>query len=240
MISSLFHAAFYNPIYNVLVALVAYIPGGDVGVAVILMTLIIQLVLLPFSLSAARAQIAMKILEPKMKELKEKHKGDKDQEALAMLELYRAEKINPFASILTIFVQLPVMLALYLVFRREAFPALNHALLYSFTPIPHTISLQFLGLFDIASKSLIIAALAGLAQYVLALMTPLPSAGSSGQADFSRVLAFQMKYFFPLLIAVIAYTASAAIGIYFLTLNIARALQQWYILRTYGRPPQQL
>ena len=57
MISSFFHLFFYNPIYNALVAFVALAPGYDVGIAVILLTISIRLVLLPFSLSAARTQM---------------------------------------------------------------------------------------------------------------------------------------------------------------------------------------
>ena len=82
MISALFHTAFYNPIYNALVALIALVPGGDVGVAVILLTISIRLILLPFSLSAARTQRAMKILEPKIKQLKETYKDNKEREAV--------------------------------------------------------------------------------------------------------------------------------------------------------------
>ena len=116
MISTFFHAVFYNPIYNALVALVALIPGSDVGIAVILVTIVIGLILLPFSLSAARTQRAMKVLEPKIKELKERHKSSKEKEALETLALYREAKVNPFASILTVFIQIPVLLALYLGF----------------------------------------------------------------------------------------------------------------------------
>lgn len=233
MISHLFHAAFYNPIYNILVALVAYIPGGSVGFAVIIMTCLIQLVLLPFSLSAARTQVAMKQLEPKLKELKEKHKGDKEKEAVATLELYRAEKVNPFASVLTLFIQLPVLLALYWVFRYEPFSSLDVARLYSFTPLPHHISLEFLGFINIASKSILLAALAGVMQYVLALFTPAPASTGGSQDDFVKVLNLQMRYVFPILIAVIAYSTSAAVAIYFVTINAIRALQQWYVSRKY-------
>ena len=138
MISSFFHLFFYNPIYNALVALVALIPGGDVGIAVILITIIIRLVLLPFSLSAVRTQRAMKILEPKIKELKEKHKGDKEKEALETLALYKEAQVNPFSSLLTVFIQIPVLLALYWVFRYEPFSVINTALLYKITPLPHS------------------------------------------------------------------------------------------------------
>jgi YidC/Oxa1 family membrane protein insertase len=236
MISNLFHAAFYNPIYNILVALVAYIPGGDVGIAVIVMTLLIQFALLPFSLAAARTQVAMKVLEPKLKELKEKHKGDKEKEALATLELYKAERVNPFASVLMLLIQLPVMLALYWVFRYEPFSSIDHARLYSFTPVPHVISLYFLGFVNIAGKSIVLAVLAGFAQYVLAIFTPAAMSTSAGQADFARALNLQMRYVFPILIAVIAYSTSAAVAIYFVTVNSTRALQQWYVNRHY-KPP---
>ncbi len=233
MISALFHAAFYNPIYNALVALIALVPGGDVGIAVILLTLLIQAVLLPFSLSAARTQVAMKGLEPKLKELKELHKGDKEKEALATLELYRAERVNPFGSILTAFVQIPVMLALYWVFRYEPFTTLDAARLYALTPHPAAVSLEFLGLVSLTGKSLVLAALAGITQYVLALLMPAPAAAGGASADFAKVLSLQMKYVFPVLIATIAYTTSAAIALYFLVLNLARVLQQVYVNRQF-------
>jgi YidC/Oxa1 family membrane protein insertase len=159
VISALFHTVFYNPIYNALVALVALVPGSDVGVAIILLTILIRLILLPFSLSAAKTQRAMKTLEPKIKELKEKHKGDKEKEALETLALYREARVNPFSSILTVFIQIPVLLALYFVFQYEPFTAINAKLIYSFTPLPENISLEFLGLISIMGKSLLLAGL---------------------------------------------------------------------------------
>src|SRR3989344_5138325 len=119
MISSFFNAVFYNPIYNLLVALIAAIPGGDVGIAVIILTLFVRLVLLPFSLSAARTQRAMRLLEPKLAELREQHKDKKEGQAVKSRELYRTERVNPFASILTVFIQIPVLLALFWVFYKN-------------------------------------------------------------------------------------------------------------------------
>jgi YidC/Oxa1 family membrane protein insertase len=235
MISHLFHAAFYNPIYNALVALIAWIPGGEVALAVVGVTILVRLVLLPFTLSAARTQRAMRNLEPKLKELKELHKGDKEKEALATLELYKSERVNPFASILTLFVQIPILLALYWVFRYEPFMTLDAARLYSFTPVPAAVSVVFLGI-TITSKSLVIAALAGVAQYVqavLALSGQQAAAGSGAAQDFQRVLAAQMRYVFPAIIAVICYTTSAAVGLYFLTTNVIGSLQELYVRAKY-------
>lgn len=235
MISSLFNATFYNPIYNALVALVSFIPGGDVGVAVIVVTIIIRLILLPFSLSAARTQRAMKGLEPKIKALKEKHKGDREKEALETLSLYKEAKVNPFASILMVFIQIPVLLALYFVFYNEPFPVINVMRLYSFIPTPDTISLEFLGIISVVGKSMVLAILAGATQFYQAHLalsgTMKPSDTKSMQNDFQRIMGLQLKYVFPFLIGTISYTTSGAIALYFITTNLAGSLQEIYVRR---------
>ncbi len=236
MISAFFHAVFYNPIYNVLVTLVALMPGGDVGVAVILLTIVIRLVLLPFSLSAARTQRAMRALEPRLKALKEQY-PDKEEQAKKTLELYREARVNPFASILTVFIQIPILLALYWVFRYEPFTALDIERLYHFTPVPGTISDSLFGLIPMAAKSMVLAVLAGAAQYLqatLALSHAPKATGEGMQADFNRALAMQMKYVFPILIGTIAYTTSAAVALYFVTTNLAGAAQEFYVRRKFA------
>lgn len=236
MVSTFFNAVFYNPIYNALVALVALVPGGDAGIAVILLTIVIRLILLPFSLAAARTQVAMKTLEPKLKELKERHKGDKEKEALETLALYRTERVNPFASILTVFIQIPVLLALYWVFLYEPFSIINTARLYALTPVPHAVSPEFLGLISIAGKSIVLAIVAGLTQFLQAHMalsgTMKPSDTKGMQGDFQKVMNMQLKYVFPFLIATISYTTSSAIALYFITTNLAGALQEWHMRRS--------
>lgn len=233
MISAFFHAVFYNPIYNALVALVSFVPGGDVGVAVIVLTVVIRLILLPFSLSAARTQRSMKVLEPRIKELKEKHKGDREKEAVEMLSLYREARVNPFASILMVFIQIPVLLALFWVFNYESFVTINTALLYAFTPTPQAVSLQFLGVISVAGKSILLAVLAGATQFLQAHLalsgTMKPSDAKGMQNDFQRIMGMQLKYVFPFLIGTISYTTSGAIALYFIATNLAGSLQELYV-----------
>jgi YidC/Oxa1 family membrane protein insertase len=237
MIASFFNTVFYDPIYNLLVTFVALVPGADVGLAVIALTVLIRLILLPFSLSAARTQRAMRALEPKLNEIKEKHKENKEELARKTLELYRTEKVNPFASILTLFIQIPILIALFWVFYYEAFPMLEVARLYAFTPTPTDIQVSFLGLIEMGGKSIILAALAGVTQFAQAHFAlskaPKPT-GTGMQADFSRVMTLQLRYVFPILIAVIGYTTSAAIALYFVTANIVGVLQEWYVRRKYS------
>ncbi len=243
MISAFFHTVFYNPIYNALVALIALVPGGNVGIAVILLTISIRLILLPFSLSAARTQRAMKILEPKIKALKETYKDDREREAIETLALYKAAEVNPFASILTAFIQIPVLLALYWVFRYESFTVVDAARLYAATPIPHVVSLGFLGISSVLGKSIVLAVCAGLTQLLQAHMTlsgsMKPAAGAK-QGDFQKVVGMQLKYVFPFLIAIISYTTSGAVALYFIATNLAGSAQEWHVRRTIAREVTEL
>ncbi len=239
MISSLFHTFFYNPIYNLLVVLVHIIPGGDVGVAVVIITIIIRFLLLPFSLSAARTQHAMSSLNPKLKAIREEHKDDKKKQAEKTVELYREENVNPFSSIITIFLQIPILLALYMVFRYEAFPVIDTHILYSFVSAPQIVTMKFLGLFDVAGKSMLLAIFAGITQYFQATFalertkSMMPSK-TGKSADFTKVMAMQMRFVFPFIIGAVAYSTSGAIALYFVATNIFGALQEVYLSHSLG------
>jgi membrane protein insertase Oxa1/YidC/SpoIIIJ len=132
-------------------------------------------------------------------------------------------------------IQIPVLLALYWVFAYESFPILNTARLYTLTPIPHTISLQFLGLISVTGKSMILAVIAGLTQLLQAHMTLTGSmklAPQEGmQGDFQKIIGLQLKYVFPFLIGTISYTTSGAVALYFISTNLAGSLQEWYMRR---------
>ncbi|MEJ0053720.1 MAG: YidC/Oxa1 family membrane protein insertase [bacterium] len=243
MISSLFHTFFYDPIYNLLVFLVSVVPHGDVGLAVIGVTILVRLVLLPFSLSASRTQRAMKVLEPKLKEIKEQYKDDKQEQAAKTMELYKTERVNPFASIVTLLIQMPVLFALYFVFLHEPFPQLNAHLLYTATPVPETISLLFLGIVSVLGHSIVLAVIAAAAQYyqvILAVPKPTPKIKGevlSTQEEFTRMMGLYMRVIIPVLIGVVAYTTSGAVALYFITGAVVSILQELYIKRQFDAKP---
>src|SRR5688572_7752938 len=114
MFSAIWHNVFFDPVYNVLVYLIAIIPGGDVGLAIIGLTVVVKIVLIPLSIKAARTQRVMRELEPKLKEIKDKHKDNREELARLTMAAYKDGGINPFASILLLFIQLPIIIALYL------------------------------------------------------------------------------------------------------------------------------
>lgn len=245
MFSSLWHNFFFDPVYNGLIFFVDVVPGGDVGVAIILTTIVVKVVLLPFSLRAARTQLAMREIEPKMKEIKEKFKDKRQEQAQAMMALYKEAGVNPFASILLLFIQIPIIIALYLAVYRGGgvpLPEINIALLYSFIPSPETVDMLFVGLIDIAGKSLPLALLAGITQFIhthLSLPKQTPrdkDAEPNFKDDFARSMQMQMRYVMPILIFFVAYTISAAIALYFLVSNLM-SIGQEYIVRHQGLKP---
>src|ERR1044072_8129409 len=107
MISTVFHAVVYNPIYNGLVFFVGAIPTHDVGIAVILVTIIVRLVLYPLSRTAIKTQIKMKEIAPEVEEIKKKYKTSEEQ-GRATLALYRERDVHPFAGFFLMLIQLPI------------------------------------------------------------------------------------------------------------------------------------
>ena len=103
-LASLYTTVFYQPIFNVLILLYNVIPGKDLGVAIVLLTALFRVVMLPLSIKAAVTQKKFTELQPRVKEIQEKFKTNKDQQARELLALYQKEKVNPFAGILPLLI----------------------------------------------------------------------------------------------------------------------------------------
>lgn len=86
---------------------------GNFGVAIILLTLIIRLLMFPIAQKQFASMAAMRIVQPKLKAIQEKYKDDKPRLQQEMMELYKREKINPLAGCLPILIQIPIFYALY-------------------------------------------------------------------------------------------------------------------------------
>lgn len=230
MIASFFHLVIYAPIYNALAFAVYWVPGGDVGVAIILITILIKLILFPLAVKASQTQHAMRDLEPHLKAIKEKNKDDSQALAKATMALYAEYKVNPFASILLLLIQIPIILGLYWVIIAEGRTGVfNPELLYSFVHVPEVVSFIFLGIVPIAKGSIVLSVLVTATQFIQArlLMPKAPvSSGKSFQDDLAASMHLQMRYVFPIVLGVISYVASAAVALYFITSNIFGIIQE--------------
>src|SRR5690606_20778827 len=102
-------------------------------------------------------------IEPEIAAIK-KEVPDKMEQNKRVYALYKERKVNPFSGCLLILIQIPIIIALYLVFLRGFGEA--PVALYSFVKAPETLNMQFLGLVDLASKSIVLALIAGLTQFI--------------------------------------------------------------------------
>lgn len=224
MISSIFNVVFYEPLYNILIFLSSIVPGHDLGIAIILLTLVVRFAFFPFSHKALHTQKKLKSLEPEMNKLKEKHKTNPEEQGRAMMALYKEHGVNPFSGIAVIFIQLPLFFALYWIARDNLASVATIA--YSFVTPPAEISRLFLGLIDITSSNIFLALLAGLTYFVQAqLSIPPPAPKVEGQelsfgAEFARGMSFQTRYLIPIVITIAGFQLGAAVLLYWITTNL--------------------
>lgn len=217
MFSYLYNTFVFNPLYNGLISLMDIFPWMDAGIAVIVFTIIVRLILFPLSKKAIVTQVRMKELQPEIDRLRETMKNDREGQALKMMQLYKEKKVSPFSSILVLLIQLPIIFALYSIFINSGLPTVNSSLLYSFISIP-TINMHFLGLIDISQKSILLAFIAAVTQYfqlhysLAATGQPVP--GSNPQMEMAHNMTKSMKYVFPVIVFVISYQISAVVALY--------------------------
>lgn len=237
MISNIFHLIFYKPIFNVFVYLYNVIPGHDAGIVILVLTLFIRLVLYPLTASSIKSQKSLQDMQPKLEEIKKLYPNDKQKQAQATMEMYKVHKVNPLASCLPVLLQLPILIALFWVFR-DALASTNIAQnLYPFILNPGKINSITLGLFNLANPSIPLAILAGLAQFfqakTMSRKSPPPNAGAgSKDENMAAMMNKQMLYVMPLLTVVIGFKFPAGLTLYWFFSTLLMVAQQVYMMRS--------
>lgn len=227
---------FYQPILNLLVGI--YHVVGDMGIAIVLLTLLFKLVLYPLSRQALKSQRALQLLQPKVEELKVKYKDQKDVMSRELMALYQREKVSPFSSCLPLLVQLPLLIALYRVFMS----GLNSGsldLLYSFIPNPGHLSSITLGIWDLTKHSIVLAVLAGAAQYWQSKMlvrTP-PAVKTPGAKDEGMMASMnkQMLYMMPVITIIFGSRLPSGLVLYWLVNILFTVGQQYLAFRSHAK-----
>ena len=102
-----------QPVFNLLVVIYALLPGHDLGLSIILFTIVIRLLLWPLVRKQLHHTKAMRKLQPELKKLKKAASGDRQKEARMQMELYKEHGVKPFSTIGTLIVQIPIFIALY-------------------------------------------------------------------------------------------------------------------------------
>jgi len=239
-----FNVILYQPLLNALVLLYLYLPGHDFGIAVIILTVLIKFLFYPLGVKSIKSQKALSSIQPKLKEIQEKYKNNKEQQTREMMALYKREKINPFSGCLPILIQLPVLIALYRVFWRGLEVGQVSSFLYKFVPPLGSINTSFLGIIDLSQSAtimienvrhylwpnIILIALVGITQFIQIRMTA-PKIKSGKDNSFSSQMQKQMQYFMPAFIILILFSLPSALALYFLATTLFTIIQQYVILR---------
>ena len=223
MVGNIYNFILYQPLFNVLILFYQYIPGKDFGVAVILLTILIRLVLYPLMTKSIRSQKILTELQPKIQEIQQKFKNDKQTQAKEIMALYKREKINPLGGFLPLLIQLPILIALYQVFWKGV--------------LVEGIDPTFLGILNLAQPSIILAVLAGICQFFQTkTMTPKAQKVKDGDkvGQFSNMMQKQMLYIFPIFTVFILFKMPSAIGLYWVVTSLFYIGQQYLIMKKNG------
>jgi YidC/Oxa1 family membrane protein insertase len=227
-----------SPIFELLKFLT--IQTGNFGVAIILMTVIIRTLLIPFTLPTLKSQQKMRAIKPELDKLKAKHKNDPKKMQQAQMDLFKEHNINPLGGCIPYIAQFIVLIALYNVLRTFVSTATGMGL---------TIQTSFL-FFDLSKPdhSLVIPIIAAVTQLILSLQI-LPgtekhdlipnnsknkkvqeaNAKEADTQEMAESMQKQMVFMMPIMTGIFAYQFPAGLGIYWITTTVYSIAQQWMV-----------
>ncbi|MCU0653272.1 MAG: YidC/Oxa1 family membrane protein insertase [Candidatus Pacebacteria bacterium] len=231
---NIFDALLYQPFFNILILFYEYLPGRDFGVAIIALTVLIRFLLYPLVAESIRVQKVNAVIQPKIKEIQEKYKDNKEKQAMLMMELWKEHKINPLSTLLFLLIQIPILWTLYRVFW-DGFKNESLANLYPFVPNPGTVNPVFLGVINLSEARPELAVAAGILQFIqVKMMIPktAPATGPKSQSEqFAAMMQTQSLYVFPLITILIFWGLPSALGLYWVATSVFSIVQQYLILK---------
>jgi len=242
----IFNELLYRPLFNSMVFFYNTVPVANIGLAVILTTLVVRILMIPLYRASIKSQREMTIIQPIVKELQTKYKDDRQKLSEEMLKAYKEHNVNPFAGILLLIVQIPVLIAIYQVslniFKPETYPEL-----YSFITLPESFDPNFFGLLNVSdSRNIILAILVGASQYyqiklIMKRTQPAKSKETKKSKkkenskpevpDFATTLNKQMLFLMPILVTGFAYSLPASMSLYWITTTVFTIGQEFFLIK---------
>lgn len=259
IVTALFDTIFFGPIVNVLVLLVRGLEGlgvpGALGIAIIVVTILIRILVWPLMATQLKATKKMAELKPHLDELKKKHKDDKQAMSKAQMDLYKEHGVNPAGGCLPLLIQIPPMIAIYQViysfFSGSAgLERINHVLYNSSWKLSVVPNLNFFGL-NLADKPadfarvgiliLLVPVLTAVLQLIQSrMMTPVAvktypkdskkeKQEKESMEDAMASMQGQMMFIMPLMMGYISYTFPIGLALYLNTITVVGVFQQYLI-----------
>lgn len=217
--------------------ILSYVTFGNLGLAIVVLTIIIKLLLYPLSRKAIVSQIELAEIQKDINDIKKRNLS-KEEEAKATFALYKEKKVNPFSGCLVLLIQLPIILGLYYVFLNGL--DFQNGNFYSFIKLPESVNTMFLGIINLLEKnSIIFAILSAGTMFLQVHFSPiqkLQKVDTTGQTGFSanlqKTMQTQMKYVFPVVLGIVSYNIQSAVGLYFTVSNLITMVQERMIYKS--------
>ena len=228
-ITGLLNTILLNPMVNFLVLMSKYFLGSF-GIAIIVLTIIIRLLMFPLTMKQLQSSKAMQAVQPKMKELQKKYAKDKQQLAAETAKLYKESGVNPLGCAFPMLIQFPIWIALYqsviqaLAYTPENLLGLSKQL-YSSSVIRSALPLNhhFLWL-DLTSGDIFMAIMTAVSMWLLQKMSTQPSADPQ-QQSMNRMMLWIM----PLMFGFFALSLPSGLAVYWVVSNIISMVMQYRV-----------
>lgn len=234
----LWQTIFYQPLLNLLVWIYNLV-GSDMGLAIIVLTILIKLLLYPLSQQSLKSQQALQRLQPQVDELKKRLKDQKDKLAQELMQLYQKEKVSPLSSCLPLLVQLPFLIALFQVFK-SGLNSDSLDFLYPFVMNPGHLNDTLFGIWHLAGRSIPLAVITGLAQYwqtkMLISSKPPVSVPGSQDENLTSIMNKQAKYMLPAMTVVFGFSLPGGLMLYWFVNTLLTIAQQYLTFKRHDKP----
>lgn len=239
----MFFTLLIQPVLNIFTIIYSALPGHDFGLAIILLTIFIRLVIWPLQAQTLRNQKAMQKIQPEIKKIQEKYKNDPPKMNAMMMELYKEKEVNPFSSCLPSILQLPVLIALFyalikfkdpnyvnLIGQGKGLSADLYVWVKNLSFVKSTLSGTFsttlFGVVDLIKPNVVLAVIAGIVQFIQTKMI-MPT---KGQDASQAMLSNSITYIFPIMTVVIGVSFPAALPLYWIVTTLMAILQQYLVM----------
>lgn len=236
----------YRPLFNVLIFLYNVIPGHDIGIAIIILTILVRLALYKVNGKAIKSQRELQEIQPEIREIQQKYKDNKEKQAQELMAVYQRHKINPFSGCLPLLIQFPIIIALYNVFL-NGFRDESLKLLYPFITNPgHLNAMSFGGVVDLSHPNVYLALIAGVLQYyqTKGLMDvakkkqeEVVKRGDEEKTpeekmqEFSQALTQNMMYMMPVVTFLFGLSLPSGLALYWAVTTLFAIVQQYLIIK---------
>lgn len=183
---------------------------ANYGIAIILMTILVKVLLYPLTAKQVRSMKAMQELQPALKKLQKDYKNNPQLLQQKMAELYKESGVNPLAGCLPLLIQMPILMGVYYTLYG-----------YNYTGDPNFLWLTSLSETD---PTYVLPILSALTTYIQQKQTMTNNGGDNQQMKL-------MSYMMPLFIGWISLSFPSGLVVYWVTMNICQIIQQWYMFR---------